>query len=79
MEKSNKKTQCDLIIAYIAEHGSISQLEATKAFGCTRLPGRIYDLIHAGHKIKKEMVKGKNCCNRTVYYARYSFREQGAS
>lgn len=73
MESSIKKTQCDEIIAYMVEHGSITQLEANEHIGCTRLPGRIYDLIHRGHKIKKTMEGSKNRHGKMTYYARYSF------
>ena len=52
-----KQTQCEMILAYMRQHGSITQLEATEHIGCTRLGGRIYDLKQHGYNIGSEMVK----------------------
>ena len=44
-------TQCDMVLAYIAEHGSITALEADDALGVRRLAARIADLRDQGHDI----------------------------
>ena len=65
-------TQCDMILAYLIENGSITQLEAAEEFGCWRLGARIWDLRHAGHEIKSEMVTKKNRYGKPVSFARYT-------
>ena len=37
-------TQCERIINYIEDNGSITQLDALREFGCMRLASRISDL-----------------------------------
>lgn len=57
-EKSKKNdTQCELILRYMDEHGSITSLEALKYFGCMRLASRISDLRKQGYLIVRHMVK----------------------
>lgn len=50
---------CQLIIAYIREHGSITSVQAFKEMGCTRLSARIKELRDHGYKITTEMRKTK--------------------
>lgn len=37
-------TQCERILKYIEETGSITQMDALKEFGCMRLASRISDI-----------------------------------
>lgn len=69
-------TQCDMILAYLREHGSITQTEAAVEFGCWRLGARIWDLRHAGHKIKRDMVSKKNRYGKQISFARYTICEE---
>ena len=46
-----KKTHAKQVLEYMKEHGSITSLEAIRAFGCTRLSGRIFDLKRRGYNI----------------------------
>lgn len=56
-EKSKRTdTQCELILRYMDEHGSITSLEAMKNFGCMRLASRISDLRKRGYMIVRNMV-----------------------
>ena len=56
-EKSKKNdSQCELILRYMDEHGSITSLEAMKNFGCMRLASRISDLRKRGYMIVRTMV-----------------------
>ena len=56
-EKSKKNdSQCELILRYMDEHGSITSLEAMKNFGCMRLASRITDLRKRGYMIVRNMV-----------------------
>lgn len=67
----NKKTQCDMILAYMEEYGSITPAEAMAEFGCMRLASRICE-IKRTHKIKTETVSVRNRYGRMVSFARYS-------
>ena len=68
----NTKSQCDMILQYMRDFGSISQIEAASEIGCYRLSGRIYDLRARGYTIKREMQSRKNRYGKSVSFARYS-------
>ena len=67
---NNKKTQCEMILAYMEEVGSITPAEAMQEFGCMRLASRICDLKRT-HKIKTERVTARGRFG-PVTFARYS-------
>jgi len=64
-------TQCDRVIDYIKQHGSITQLEAMTELGVFRLASRINDLKRAGYGIGKKTVTGVNRFGEAVRYAEY--------
>lgn len=68
-------TQCDMILRYLREEGSITPLDALREFGCMRLGARIYDLSRRGHKITRSMESNYNRFGSKVRYARYSLQE----
>ena len=70
-----KTSQCDRIIAYINEFGSITQLEALRDLGCFRLASRINDLKRQGYPVRREMITVTNRYNEPVSIARYSLAE----
>lgn len=76
--KTSKKyySQCDMVVDYINEFGSITSLDAFREFGATRLSGIIYNLKKQGYKIKSVDEGSLNRYGRMVYYARYSFEEE---
>ena len=43
-----KLSQCEMIIKYIRDFGSITTLQAFRDIGCTRLASRINDLKTVG-------------------------------
>lgn len=61
------------IISYIDTHGSITQLEALRFFGCGRLASRICEMKKAGFDIRKETVKVRNLDGTSSHVARYSW------
>ena len=65
-------TQCDMVLAYIRLHGSITALEADDALGVRRLAARIADLKDDGHDITSEMVTVINRRGDECRVARYS-------
>lgn len=72
MEKANQR---DKILDYIREHGSITQLDALREFGCMRLASRMSDLKKLGYSVKKTMETSRNRYGDTVSYARYTICE----
>lgn len=70
-----KVNQCDKILAYIRENGSITPLDALREFGCMRLASRISDLKRLGYAIKSTMETSKNKDGEPVSYARYTICE----
>ena len=71
--ENKKPTQCDRIIQYIEDFGSITQMEALIDLGCMRLASRISELRKAGHKITRVMETTKNRYGESVRFARYAF------
>lgn len=69
---AEKLTQCERIIRYINETGSITQIDALREFGCMRLASRISDLKRQGVPVKRTMETAKNRYGEPISYARYS-------
>lgn len=64
-------TQNEMIINHLREHGSITQLEALKEYGCMRLASRISDLRKTGIKIIRLTETSRNRYGQKIRYARY--------
>lgn len=64
-------TNCEMILQYILEHGSITDREAVIDLGVGRLASRICELRKDGYDIISEREKGKNRYGKITYYARY--------
>ena len=69
--ENKKTTQCDRIVKYMQDFGSITQLDAIKDLGVMRLASRISDLRNMGIAITKEMETAKNRYGEKTSYARY--------
>lgn len=65
-------TQCEKIVDYIKTNGSITDRQARK-LGVGRLASRIWDLKHAGFKIKMDFIKVKNQDGSYSHVGKYSF------
>lgn len=65
------KTQCERIIDYINDFGSITSMEAMQDLGCMRLASRICDLKRRGYKIVSKTEIGKNRYGDPMSYSRY--------
>ena len=70
-----KVSQCEKIVRYMQQNGSITQLDALREFGCMRLASRISDLKRQGVAVKREMETSKNRYGEPISYARYSICE----
>lgn len=68
------KTQKELVLNHIKEHGKITSIEAVYRYKITRLSARIYDLRRDGYNIiSKRIVKKSD--GRVVQYDEYSLGE----
>ena len=67
--------QCEAILNYIQEHGSITQRQASRYCGSIRLAARIYDLRAMGHDIVKETITVRCKDGRKAKVARYTLNE----
>lgn len=66
-----KTTQCQQVLDYMMDFGSITQLEAIQDIGCMRLSARILDLREQGWPIGRRMKTSKNRYGRDVTFAEY--------
>lgn len=65
------KTQPELVIDYIIEHGSITSAEANSELGVSRLAEIIRVLKSMGYSIDSVWEVGKNRYGQDVRYKRY--------
>ena len=68
-------TQTSRVLNYLKEHGSITEGDAYRELGCSRLSARIYNLRYLGFDIKTIYETSKNRWGDTVRYARYTLME----
>ena len=71
--------QCEMVIQYIKDFGSITSREAFTDLGIARLASRIYDLTQIGYEFDKETETSLNRYGDPTHYARYSLRKQPES
>lgn len=71
-----KVTQCQRIIDYIHQFGSISTLEAFRDLGVSRLASRIHDLKGQGYKFITETKTSKNRFNENTTFKVYKLSEK---
>ena len=75
MTDTTKTSQCEKILTFLRECGSITPLDALREFSCLRLGARIWDLKQQGYKIRTDIESAKNRYGDTVHYARYTLLE----
>jgi hypothetical protein len=72
-----KTTQCDRILQYIEDFGSITQLQAIADLGCMRLASRVSDIKYKmGIPIRTRWVSGKNRYGEKTHYAEYYIEKE---
>ena len=71
-----KSTQCDKVLEYMKQFGSITQLQALSDIGCMRLASRISDLRQQGYPIGRRIKTGKNRYGDSVSFAEYYLIEE---
>ena len=68
---------CERIIAYCKQNGSITQLEATRELGTTRLGARIWDLKHRlGYEVEDVWETAADRFGDATRYKRYFVKEK---
>lgn len=65
-------TQSERILAYLNEHGAITQFEALTELGILRLASRVNDLKRDGYDIKSRRISVKNRFGEKCSVAEYS-------
>lgn len=66
-----KEKQCNRILRYVDEFGSITMLEAIRDVGIASLSRRICDLSNQGYKITKKSVTSINRYGDKTHFTRY--------
>ena len=66
-----KTNQCELILKYLDDFGSITTFESYTELGITRLPSRIFDLKQRGYKFEEEWVSKKNRYGKMISFKKY--------
>ena len=70
-----KSTQCEKVLHYMRQFGSITQLQALQDIGCVRLASRISDLRQQGYAIGRRIKTSKNRYGDSVSFAEYYLEE----
>jgi len=74
--RNSRPNQCDRIIEYIKDFGSITTLEAFTELGVVRLGARISELRKNGVKIEDKPETVKNRYGEKCHIKRYYIKEQ---
>lgn len=74
-----KLTQCERIIDYMNQFGSISSFEAFTDLGIVRLASRIHDLKSQGYNISSEIKTSKNRFGEAVSFKVYRLADNGGN
>jgi hypothetical protein len=72
MAGNKKPNQCDRILRYMEQFGSISPAEAITHLSCYRLASRIYEIVNnRGIKIESKTEYFTNAFGEKSHYSRY--------
>lgn len=71
--------QTERIRKYMLDFGSITQYDAFRDLGITRLSARIWDLRHQGLTITSRIEKNVNRYGEPVKYKRYQMVKENAN
>ena len=73
------ETQCERVLQYMQDFGSVNPQQAMADLGIMRLAARISDLRRDGHQITRTLVSGKNRYGEVVRFAEYRLTEESAN
>ncbi len=68
-------TQCELILKYLDDFGSITTFDSYTELGITRLPSRIFDLEQKGYNFIKTWVSRQNRYGKTISFLKYELKK----
>lgn len=68
--------QCERVLQYMQDFGTITPLDALADLGVMRLGARIWDLKNAGHQISRRMVSKKNRYGEVVSFSEYRLEDE---
>lgn len=74
MSSNTNPTQAQMVLEYMEEFGSITQLEALRDLGVMRLASRISELKKQNHPIASKVEAVKNRRGETCHIKRYSLK-----
>jgi len=77
MSENSRPTQSERVLAYMMNHGGITQAEAWKEIGVMRLASRISELRKDGHQITSKTEAVKNRYGEKCHIKRYSLETEG--
>ena len=78
MTKEEKPNQCERIVKYINDFGSITTREAMIDLGIYRLASRIYDLTRKDYEFDRKREEDKNRYGETTHFIRYKIKKSNA-
>lgn len=73
---NSRPTQCDRVLRYMEDFGSITQLEALSDLGIMRLASRISEMRKRGVKITDEQTVIKNRYGEKCHIKKYSLQNK---
>ena len=68
--------QCEMILKFLEENGSITTFESYTELGITRLPSRIWDLKQMGYEFEEEWISKKNRYGKTISFKKYTLKKE---
>ena len=69
-------TQCERVLQYMQDFGSINPMQALSDLSVMRLASRVSDLRQAGYQIDRQIVTAKNRYGEPVHFAEYRLVEE---
>ena len=76
MEKlKSKPTQCQRILDYMKQYGSITSWEAYRDLSITQLGARLFELKKQGYVFEKERIATTNRMGEKTHYDKYRLVE----
>jgi hypothetical protein len=70
-----KPTQCQRVLDYIRQFGSITSLQAYADLSVTQLGARLYELKEQGYEFTKERINTTNRFGEPTHYDKYKLKE----
>ena len=74
---SKRKCQKSAVLDYMKEGHTLTTIEASRMFGCTRLPARISDYKREGYKFAEDWITGETRYGTVTRYKAYKLIMEG--